>query len=165
MWAVWSDKTEILPSCNRVNTTVWIYQSLHIFMRLHRFIFRIFLLLKQLAMLYYLPISKVKLATVVEDDQKAPLSITTTPRCRGRRYSFPLIAPLYPWYVPHDAVLSKEVSSTIFKVFGLTQPGIEPRSPGPLASTLPTRPNSWIHTFSKSIPGIWKPNSLVHDLN
>ena len=26
----------------------------------------------------------VKLATVVEDDQKAPFSIATTPRCRGR---------------------------------------------------------------------------------
>ena len=33
--------------------------------------------------------SKVKLATVVEGDQKAPFSITTTPRCTGGRYSFP----------------------------------------------------------------------------
>ena len=33
-----------------------------------------------------------KLVTVVEDDQKAPFSIAT----RGRRYSFPWIAPLYP---------------------------------------------------------------------
>ena len=32
-----------------------------------------------------------------------------------------------------------EVSSTIFKVFDMTQPGIEPRSPWPLANTLPTR--------------------------
>ena len=39
-------------------------------------------------------------------------------------------------------MLSKEVSSTIFKVFGMTQPGIEPRSPGPLANILPTRPMS-----------------------
>ena len=39
---------------------------------------------------------------------------------------------LYCW------VLSKEVSSTIFKVFGMTWPRIEPRSPGPLANTLPT---------------------------
>ena len=37
-------------------------------------------------------------------------------------------------------VLSKEVSSTIFKVFGMTWPGIEPRFPGRLANTLPTRP-------------------------
>ena len=39
---------------------------------------------------------KVKLVTVVEGDPKAPFSITTTPRCRGGRYSFPWIAPLYP---------------------------------------------------------------------
>ena len=39
---------------------------------------------------------KVKLATVVEDDQKAPISIATTPRCRGERYSFSWISPLYP---------------------------------------------------------------------
>ena len=30
------------------------------------------------------------------------------------------------------------VSSSIFKVFGMTRPGIEPRSPGPLANTLKT---------------------------
>ena len=35
-------------------------------------------------------------------------------------------------------MLSKEVSSTIFKVFGMTRPGIEPRSPGPMVNTLPT---------------------------
>ena len=40
--------------------------------------------------------------------------------------TLPLIRTLYCW------VLSKEVSSTIFKVFGMTRPGIEPRSPGPL---------------------------------
>ena len=79
-------------------------------------------------------INKVKLATVVKDDQKAPFSIATTLRCRGGHYSFPLICTLYCW------VLSKEVSSTTFKVFGMTWPGIEPRSPGSLANTLPTRP-------------------------
>ena len=36
----------------------------------------------------------VKLATVVEDDQKAPFSIATRLRCRGGRYSFSWIAPL-----------------------------------------------------------------------
>ena len=40
--------------------------------------------------------SKVKLATLVEGDLKAPFSIATTPKCRGGRYSFPWIAPLYP---------------------------------------------------------------------
>ena len=37
-------------------------------------------------------------------------------------------------------MLSKVVSSTIFKVFGMTPPGIEPMSLGPLANTLPTIP-------------------------
>ena len=46
-----------------------------------------------------------------------------------------------------------EVSSTIFKVFGMTRPGIEPRSPGPLANTLPT---------SRSLLGwIRNPNNLL----
>ena len=31
----------------------------------------------------------MKLANVVEGDQKAPFSIATTPRCRGGHYSFP----------------------------------------------------------------------------
>ena len=30
-----------------------------------------------------------KMATIVEGNPKAPFSIATTPRCRGRRYSFP----------------------------------------------------------------------------
>ena len=46
--------------------------------------------------------------------------------------TLPLIRTLYFW------VLSKDVSSTIFKVFGMTRPGIEPRSSGPLANTLAT---------------------------
>ena len=41
-------------------------------------------------------VSKVRLATIVEGDPKAPFSIATTPRCRGGRYSIPRIAPLYP---------------------------------------------------------------------
>ena len=87
---------------------------------------------------------KVKLATVVDGDQKAPFSITTTPRYRGGRYSFlldcstlPLIRTLHCW------VLSMEVSSIILKVFGMTWPGIEPWSHGPLANTLLTKPMSW----------------------
>ena len=38
---------------------------------------------------------KIKLAFVVEGDPKAPFSIATTPRCKGGRYSFPWISPLY----------------------------------------------------------------------
>ena len=53
--------------------------------------------------LYIYIYSIVKLATVVEGDQKAPFSKATTPRCREGHYSFPWIAPLYPWYVPYFA--------------------------------------------------------------
>ena len=48
-----------------------------------------------------------------------PLSLNCT--------TLPLIRTLYCW------VLSKEVSSTIFKVFGMSRPGIKHGSPGPLA--------------------------------
>ena len=40
----------------------------------------------------------IELATVVQATR-----IATTPRCRGGRYSFPSIAPLYPRYVPYIA--------------------------------------------------------------
>ena len=79
---------------------------------------------------------KVKLSvTLVEGDQKAPFSIATTLRYWERALLLSLdcsilllICTLYCW------VLSKEVSSTIFKVFSMTRPVIEPRSPGPLAN-------------------------------
>ena len=76
----------------------------------------------------------MKLATVVKGDPKAPFSIATTPRCRGGHYSIPWIVPLYPCSWPYNAVLSKAASSTIFWVFGMMRPGIEPRSPGSLAN-------------------------------
>ena len=71
--------------------------------------------------------------TKVEGDPKAPFSLATTLRCREECYSFPWIASLYPWYAPNYAKC-KEASSTIFWVFGMTQPGIEPRSLGSLAN-------------------------------
>ena len=94
---------------------------------------------------------KVKLATVVEGDQKAPVSIATTQRCRGGcdssqdHSTLSLIHTLYCW------VLSKEVSSTIFKVFGMMWPGIEPKSSSALANTLPIRPMSWLDRNRKYI--------------
>ena len=79
------------------------------------------------------------MVTVVKGDPKAPLSIATTPRCREGRYSFPWIVPLY-LDTNFIMLLSKEASSTIFRVFGMTRPGIEPWSPGSMANILPTRP-------------------------
>ena len=39
------------------------------------------------------------LAIIVEGDPKAPISIATTPLCRGERYSIPWIAPLEPYLI------------------------------------------------------------------
>ena len=83
-------------------------------------------------------VSNVKLITVVKGSPKAPFSIATTPRCMEGRYSFPWIAPLPLIFTLYCWELSKAVSRGIFKVFGMTQPGIEPRSPGPSVNTLPT---------------------------
>ena len=46
----------------------------------------------------------IKLVTMVKGDQKVPFSIATTPRCRGGGYSFPRIAPRYPWNIPYITV-------------------------------------------------------------
>ena len=61
-------------------------------------------------------------------------------RCKAECYSFLWVVPLYPWYILYKFwVLSKEVSSTIFWVFGMTWPGIEAQSLRPLANTLLTK--------------------------
>ena len=70
-----------------------------------------------------------KLAIVVEGDLKAPFPIATTQRCWGAHHFFNWIAPFYPWYIIYNAVLNKELSSTICKVFGMSRPGIESQSP------------------------------------
>ena len=109
---------------------------------------------------YKLSCLRIKLlATVVEGNQMAPFSIASTLRCRRGRYSFLWIAPLYPSYC---CVLSKEVSSTIFKVFGMTWLGIESKSHGPLANTLPTRPMSQLFktNHSQCRRNQWVRNSL-----
>ena len=77
------------------------------------------------------------LGTLDVGNPKAPFSKATIPKCRVGRDSYPWIAPLYLWSLPYNA------SSTIFSVFSLTRPGIEPWSPGPMANTL----NSWLVTF------------------
>ena len=80
----------------------------------------------------------MKLVTLVKSDPKAPFSIATTLCYRKRRYSFPWIAPLYPYLIMLS--VKKATSSTIFWVFGITRLGIEPQSTGPLADTVTIRP-------------------------
>ena len=64
-------------------------------------------------------------------------------------------------------MLSKEASRTIFCVFGMTRPGIEPRSPEPLANILTARPMSGsfiIKTSTKICDRTWyfKPEILQY---
>ena len=66
---------------------IYIYICTYIYIYTHIYVYRIYI---------HIYISKVRLATIVEGDPKAPFSIATTPRCRGGRYSIPRIAPLYP---------------------------------------------------------------------
>ena len=77
-----------------------------------------------------------KLVTVDKSDPKASFSIAAPPRWSGGRNSFFLDGSTYHWSEPYYAVLSNEASSTMFWVFGMTRPEIEPRPSGPLANTL-----------------------------
>ena len=74
----------------------------------------------------YIYIYKVMLATLVEGNLKVPFSIATTPRWRGGHYSILSIAPLYPWFLPYNAVLIKAALSTIFESFVWTDQGLNP---------------------------------------
>ena len=99
----------------------------------------------------------MKLATVFEGNLKAPFSIATTLICRGGRKSFPSIAPRYPRYVPCKAENQIRRYQVPFFNFGMTGPGIEPRSLGPLANALPTNQVDRVFTNGPgdlvSIPG------------
>ena len=78
-----------------------------------------------------------KLVTVVIGNTKAFFSIATTPRCRGRRYSFPRITLLtLDPYLIMLTVKQISIKNHFFLVFGMTRPVIEPRHPGPLANAL-----------------------------
>ena len=74
----------------------------------------------------YIYISKVKLATIVEGKPKALFSIATTPRCRGGRYSFPVL--LYFTLDPYLIMLS--VNQGGIKYHFLSLWGLNPDLPG-----------------------------------
>ena len=60
---------------------------------------------------------KVKLATIVEGNPKAPFSIATTPMCRGGRYSFPGL--LYFTLDPYLIMLSAKQGSIKYHFLSL----------------------------------------------
>ena len=74
--------------------------------------------------------------TLVEGDQKAPFSIAATPSCMGGATPFSgLLRFTIDAYLILMSVKQRGIN-TIFKVFGMTRPGIEHRSPGPLAKEI-----------------------------
>ena len=76
------------------------------------------------------------MATIVKGNQKAPFSIATKPRCRGGATPFPgLLHFTLDTYLILPSVKQGGIKNHFFKVFSMTWPGIEPRSPGPLANT------------------------------
>ena len=70
------------------------------------------------------------LATVVEGEPKTPFSMATTPSCKGGCYFFPRIAQLTLDVYLIMLNVKQGGIKYHFWVFGMTRPGIEPRSPG-----------------------------------
>ena len=72
---------------------------------------------------------------MVEGDQKAPFSIATTPAILGEGAThFPgFLLFTLDTYLILLSVKQGGIKYHFLKIFGMTQPGIEPRSPGPLA--------------------------------
>ena len=90
-----------------VHFTIWdctaLVSSTYIYIYIYIYIYMsIFCERKNVYKCYiYIYIYKeLKLVTLLEGDSIAPFSIATTPISRGGRYSFPLIAPFYPWSLP-----------------------------------------------------------------
>ena len=65
----------------------------------------------------YLIKVKVKLATIVKGNPKAPFSVATTPMCRGGRYSFPGL--LYFTLDPYLIMLSAKQGSIKYHFLSL----------------------------------------------
>ena len=99
-------------------------------------IFHLFLFLHQIFVFSHEIIFFSNISLVVVDP-KVPFSIDTTPRCRGGWYSFPRIIPLYPYLITLS--VKQRCIKYRFLVFGMTRSRIEPRSPGPSSSILPTK--------------------------
>ena len=78
----------------------------------------------------------MKLTTLIKSDLKAPFSIATTPGYRKGATLFPGLLHFTLGHTLQRWVLSNVASSTIFWVFGMNRPGIEPLSRGPPAKNL-----------------------------
>ena len=99
----WPMKIKFKTKRNISNNMIKINNFLVRIIQIIRYAFYYYHIFVSTWQVHFICKSKVKLATIVEGDPKAPFSIATTPRCRGGRYSIPWIAPLYPWTVPYNA--------------------------------------------------------------
>ena len=72
--------------------------------------------------------SYISSPTFVEGDPKAPFSIATSPKCGGRALPLTLKCSTYPWSISYNAESWANRHQVPFLVFGMTRPGIEPRS-------------------------------------
>ena len=61
-----------------------------------------------------LKICNSKVSKVGDGHPQAPFSKTTTPRCRGERYSIPWIAPHNPWFLPYNAECETKLHQVLF---------------------------------------------------
>ena len=75
------------------------------------------------------------MGTIVENDHKAPFSIATAMRCSTTPFTRFLHFTHDPYLIM--LIVNQEGIKYHFWVFGMTRPGIEPRSLGPLMNTLP----------------------------
>ena len=101
----------------------------------------------------------VKLATVVEEDPKAPFSIATPLRYRERYFSFPWIAPLYSWSIPYNAECqARRYRVPFFESLVWLNLGLKL---GPLANTLTTRPMDQSILILNSIIWNFYQNDLI----
>ena len=100
---IWSMVLYFLSGVHTIFFQISLFQSIFMLCREYNVLSNFSLFSDDCNIIIIIMINKVKLATVVEGDQKAPFSRATTPRRRERRYSFPWIDPFSPWYVPYIA--------------------------------------------------------------
>ena len=80
-------------------------------------------------------------------------TVATTPRCRGGCYSFPWIAPLYPWSLPYNAECwAKWDQVPFFEFLVWTDLGLNPS----LLDHWQTLGSYPLHIFLKAIRNVYE---------
>ena len=93
---------------------------------------------------------------------KAPFSIATTLRCRGRCQSFPRIAPLYTWDVPYNAECqARSYQVAFFKFLVWLDQGLNLGPPGHWRTLYPW--SDVIHIYIYIYIYIYREREREHD--